>query len=186
VKRPLRLVALGALAILVTLFSLRRAGEPGLVVGEAAPALRLPSLAGGEVDLKSFRGHVVLLDFWATWCPACIEEMPSLVALHRMLAGEGLVVVGVSVDENPHALRRFVEEHGVGFLVLRDPSGLFAEQVYRTVEFPTSYVIDAEGIVRERFVGPVRWDAPGAVAHLRKQIAEARSQRSKRRTSPTR
>lgn len=169
-RRAVRLVVIGVAVVLAALVSVRRAGEPSLVLDQPAPALRLPALGGGEVDLESFRGRVVLLNFWATWCPPCVEEMPSLVALDRELRDDGLAVVGVSVDGDVRALRRFVEEHGVSYVVARDPSGVFAEHVYRTVEYPTSYVIDAEGVVRERYVGPVRWDAPGATAHLRKRL----------------
>ena len=174
-SRPARLAAFGGLLVLAMLWSVRPGGEPQLPLDQPAPALRLPSLAGGEVDLGSFRGRLVLLNFWASWCPPCVRETPSLEALHRALSDQGLVVIGVSVDESSRVLRRFVEEHGVTFLVLRDPSGIFAERVYRTVEFPTTYLIDADGIVRERYVGPVEWDAPAALAHLRGRLEAARA-----------
>jgi len=175
VSRPARLAVFGSLLVLAALWSVRPGGQPQLPLDQPAPPLRLPSLAGGEVDLGSFRGRIVLLNFWASWCPPCVHETPSLEALHRALSDQGLVVIGVSVDESTRALRQFVEEHGVTFLVLRDPSGLFAERVYRTVEFPTTYLIDADGVVRERYVGPVEWDAPAALAHLRRRLAAARA-----------
>jgi peroxiredoxin len=175
VSRPARLAAFGGLLVLAVLWSVRPGGEPQLPLDRRAPPLRLPALAGGEVDLGSFRGRLVLLNFWASWCPPCVRETPSLEALHRALSEQGLVVVGVSVDESTRALRRFVDEHGVSFLVLRDPSGLFAERVYRTVEFPTTYLIDADGIVRERYVGPVEWDAPAVLDHLRRRLEAAQA-----------
>ena len=97
-----------------------------LKAGSEAPGFRLPSLAGGEVDLASQRGKVVVLNFWATWCPPCVAEMPSLERLHRALSPEGLSVVTVSTDEDEAELRRFVAERALTLPVLKDPGGRVA------------------------------------------------------------
>src|SRR5207245_60725 len=124
-KEILKLAALVA-AILAASFafvSLQQKKGYGLTEGALAPPLRLPALQGAEVDLESYRGHVVLVNFWATWCPPCVEEMPSLERLHRALAGEGLVVLGVSIDDDGAALEAFVRRAGVTFPIVRDPGG---------------------------------------------------------------
>ena len=97
-----------------------------LQAGSEAPGFRLPSLAGGEVDLASQRGKVVVLNFWATWCPPCVAEMPSLERLHRALSPEGVSVVTVSTDEDEAELRRFVAERSLTLPVLKDPGGRLA------------------------------------------------------------
>jgi peroxiredoxin len=134
--------------------------------GSPAPVFRLPSLGAGTVDLASFAGRVVVVNFWATWCPPCVEEMPSLERLHRALGPEGLAVLGVSVDDDEAALRRFVEEKGLTFPILRDPGGDVARR-YRTVQYPETFVLDGAGIVRERYAGAIRWDAPATIDHFR-------------------
>lgn len=96
---------------------------PALTRGMAAPDFALPDLQGRQHTLSAQRGRVVVLNFWATWCPPCVEEMPSLDGLHKALATEGLVVMGISVDEDASALRRFVQERGLTLTVLQDPGG---------------------------------------------------------------
>jgi peroxiredoxin len=132
-----------------------------------APVFRLPALAGGDVDLASFRGRLVLVNFWATWCPPCVDEMPSLERLHRALGKDGLVVLGVSADEDEAPLKQFVAERGITFTVLRDPGGRSAAQAYHTTGYPETFVIDSTGILREIYVGPAQWDTSGALDHFR-------------------
>jgi len=179
-KELLKLAA--ALAIVVGAavgFVLLR-GAPGgapagtLSVGVPAPPLRLPALGGAEVDLQSFSGRVVLLNFWASWCPPCVEEMPSLEKLHQALAPRGLVVIAVSADEDEGALVSFLKRVPVSFPVLRDPGGRVGKARYHTTAYPATYVIDGAGIIRETFLGPVQWDAPGAVDHFRSLLAPPR------------
>jgi peroxiredoxin len=93
--------------------------------------------------------------------------MPSLERLHRALAGEGLVVLGISVDEDEAALRRFVSEHGVSFPVLRDPGGRVAAGLYHATGYPETFVIDRAGLVSSQYVGPAEWSTPEALDHFR-------------------
>ena len=167
-----------ALAIVVGAavgFVLLRGGKgDGLTAGVPAPPLRLPALGGQEVDLQSFSGRVVLLNFWASWCGPCVEEMPSLEKLYRTLAPRGLVVLGVSADEDEGELRSFLKRVPVSFPVLRDPGGRLARSRYRATGYPATFVIDGAGVIREVFLGPVEWDTPGAVDHFRGLLAPAR------------
>jgi peroxiredoxin len=138
-----------------------------LKAGSEAPGFRLPSLAGGEVDLASQRGKVVVLNFWATWCPPCVAEMPSLERLHRSLSPEGLSVVTVSTDEDEAELRRFVAEHALTLPVLKDPGGRLAAEKYRTTGYPETFVLDRNGRVLQHVVGPTEWDSAERLATFR-------------------
>jgi cytochrome c biogenesis protein CcmG, thiol:disulfide interchange protein DsbE len=151
----------------IAFVSLREGKGYGLQRGQPVPSFSLTGLDGHAVDLATQRGKVVILNFWATWCPPCVEEMPSLERLHRTLGPEGLVVISVSVDEDEATLREFVTKHGVTFPVLRDPSRRVANDVYRTTGFPETFVIDAAGVLREKFIGPAEWSTPAALDHFR-------------------
>ena len=167
-----------ALAIVVGAavgFVLLRGGKGGgLEAGSPAPPLRLPAVAGQDVDLRSFAGRVVVLNFWASWCGPCVEEMPSLETLYRTLAPRGLVVLAVSADEDEAALLSFLERAPVTFPVLRDPGGRVAGSRYRVTGYPSTFVIDGAGVIREVFLGPVQWDTPAALDHLRALLTPAR------------
>jgi peroxiredoxin len=175
VKGVLRTGAVVAAALLLAMGYLHLAGNKGyaLKAGSGAPAFRLPALAGGETALLSLRGKVVVLNFWATWCPPCVAEMPSLERLHRALAGEGLAVVTVSTDENEADLRRFVSEHGLTLPVLRDPGGRVAADEYHATGYPETFVIDRSGILLQHTVGPAEWDSPQALTYFRGLLASA-------------
>ena len=138
-----------------------------LPVGSEAPGLRLPALGGGEHDLGAERGKLVVLSFWATWCPPCVAEMPSLERLKRALAPEGLSVVTVSTDEDEAELRRFVADHQLTLRVLRDPGGRVAAGRYRITGYPETFVIDSTGRILQHVVGPAEWDSPEWQARLR-------------------
>ena len=168
-KDAVRTAALVAVVVAVAFGYVHLAGNKGYALkpGAEAPRFRLPSLAGGEVDLASHRGKVVLLNFWATWCPPCVAEMPSLERLHRALGPEGLAVVTVSTDEDEEVLREFVAELKLTLPLLLDPGGRVAEGAYRTTGYPETFVLDRSGVLLRHHVGPAEWDTPEALAHFR-------------------
>jgi len=176
VKDLLKLAA--ALAIVVGAavgFALVRGpGRGGLQAGAPAPPLRLPALGGQEVDLQSFSGRVVLVNFWASWCGPCVEEMPSLENLYRTLSPRGLVVLGVAADEDEGALRAFLARAPVTFPVLRDPGGRRAGARFGVTGYPATFLVDGAGVIRQVFLGPVRWDTPAAVSHIGGLLAPPR------------
>ena len=167
--RPLRTAALVAIVVVVALGYARISQEKGFALpnGTAVPPLTLPSLSGGEVNLSSYRGKVVVLNFWATWCPPCVAEMPSLQRLHRSLAPEGLAVVTVSTDSDEETLREFVSDHDLTLPVLLDPGGRTAASVYLVTGYPETFIVDPEGLLLHHSTGPAEWDTPEALAHLR-------------------
>jgi peroxiredoxin len=130
-------------------------------VGSRAPEFRAVNLRTGRpAALADYRGRVILLNVWATWCLPCRLEMPSLERLHETLGGSGFEVVGVSIDDGDSSnVMRFVRELGLGFDVLHDREGAI-QRIYRTSGVPESFVIDKDGIIVKRVIGPAEWDGP--------------------------
>jgi thiol-disulfide isomerase/thioredoxin len=120
-----------------------------------APGFRLPSRGGGEVDLSALRGKLVLVNFWATWCPPCREEMPSLSRLAQRYDPGSFEVVTVSVDDGWAPVEKFLAKNAP-FRVALD-QGARISRAYGTTKFPESYLVDREGKVRLKFVGPRDW-----------------------------
>jgi len=120
-----------------------------------------------KVEIRDFRGKLVLLNFWATWCAPCVEEMPSLVQLQQRMKDKGLTVVAVSVDVDNDAYHNFLKDHRIDLLTVRDPDQK-ANNLYGTFKFPETYIIDRNGIVRRKFIGAVDWSQPEIVDFLNK------------------
>jgi peroxiredoxin len=135
--------------------------------GSTAPAFALRTLPGpGELSLASLRGQVVLLNFWATWCEPCEREMPAMQRLHQKLGPEGLRLVAVSVDESSEPVGRFRERFGLSFEILWDPDKRVSN-AYQAYRYPETLLIDRDGVVVERYVGPRDWDSPLYEARIR-------------------
>ena len=139
-------------------------------VGGYPPDFTLPALDAGSADpapihLSEHRGHVVLVNFWATWCPPCIEETPSLEALSTKMRKLGVEVIGVSVDQDPAAIKTFVAEHHLSFPIVRDPDQKVASQ-YGTLKFPETYILDRDGRVAEKIIGAADWADPKMVSFV--------------------
>jgi len=135
--------------------------EPGL----AAPEFALPRLGGGEISLSELRGKVVLLNFWATWCAPCEQEMPAMQRLYAQLASRGFELVAVSVDDDAGAVARFRERLALGFPIALDPRREAAE-LYQSYRYPESFLIDREGTLVARYIGERDWDAPEYSARI--------------------
>ena len=168
-SRPGRLWIGGLVAagLALSLGHLHLGGGGALRPGTPAPALRLEDRAGSALDLAGFRGHVVVLNFWATWCAPCVAELPSLDRLDRALGRDGLVVLAVCVDERAALARRFVDERRLGLRVLFDRGGAAAMSTFHVEGYPTTFVIDATGRILERHEGTADWDLPEALDHFR-------------------
>jgi peroxiredoxin len=154
----------GALAVLyVFAMPSYRQGEPS-VAGRRAPDFTLDS-DGRHFHLADLRGKVVVLDFWASWCPPCVEEAASLNALQQRIASQGGTVVGISQDDDPAAYRKFLTDHQVNFPTYRDSSaanpgiGNIAKN-YGTVLIPDVYLISRDGRIARKIVGPQDWTSP--------------------------
>ena len=134
-------------------------------LGKPIPEIVLPDLQGQTFHLSKARGRVVLINFWASWCPPCVEEMPSLEKLHQTLREKGLDVVAVSVDDDRDIIERFKKEHGLTFTILHDEGAKVANR-FQTYKFPETYVVDREGRLRWKFIGPRDWIAPSPMLDI--------------------
>jgi peroxiredoxin len=137
--------------VLVLVGLLGMAGRPPLV-GGPAPEISLKDLQGHEVRLSDFRGKVVLLNFWATWCKPCKEEMPAMQTSYDKLRDKGFVVLAVNELEDTDRVAEHIRTHGHTFEVVMDRNNNVANR-YGVVGLPASFVIDPQGIVRERITG---------------------------------
>ncbi len=136
-----------------------------------APDFAAPDLSGQAVRLSAHRGRVVLVNVWATWCPPCREEMPSMEVLHQRLKDRGFVLLAVSEDEGgPDAVKSFVEQTKVSFPVLLDPDGDVGRK-YGVWGFPESFLVDREGRIVERVIGPRDWATPAQIARIEALLA---------------
>lgn len=133
-------------------------------LGRPAPLFALND-GQHSVDLRSLRGQVVVLNFWATWCAPCIAEMPSLEALQQQLPE--VKVVGVAFDEDAATYREYLQRRPVPFLTVLDESGS-AHTSFGTFRPPETYVIDKAGVIRRKFIGAQDWTSPEIVNSLKK------------------
>lgn len=131
--------------------------EP-LTVGKVAPDFKLPDLEDKQVRLSDFRGKVVFLNFWATWCKPCKEEMPSMEVLYKNFERDGLVVLAVSIDRvtTKKDIPPFVKSLNLTFPILVDSWGQ-TDKRYKLMGVPETYIIDQQGILREKIIGPRDW-----------------------------
>jgi len=125
----------------------------------AAPNFTLRDLKGRDVSLEDFKGQVVFLNFWATWCPPCRNEMPSMEKLYSRMEGQDFAMLAVDLQENEDQVRRFVDTAGYSFPVLLDSSGRTGA-AYQVSGIPTTYIIDKQGNVLARVVGGREWHTP--------------------------
>ena len=135
-------------------------------IGTAAPDFTVRD-SEHAVSLSQLKGRVVVLNFWATWCPPCIEEMPSLVRMQQRMQAKGVTVLAVSVDVDDSNYRRFLKDHNVSLLSVRDPNQK-SNALYGTFKFPETYIIDRNGVMRRKFIGAVDWTEPEIIDFLGK------------------
>jgi peroxiredoxin len=163
-----------ALAVTLALAGLVPAScnkDPGPRVGKPAPEFTLPDLEGRPVSLAELHGKVVILNFWATWCPPCLDEMPSLERLHVALASKGVAIVAVSVDERFSDIGKFVEKYRVTFTVLHD-EGKKVSRKYQTFKYPETYILDRDGRLKSKVIGPRDWSAPTVIRDMVELLKE--------------
>ena len=133
-----------------------------VTVGSKAPEFAAATVDATPVPktLADFRGKVILLNVWATWCVPCVVEMPSIQKLHAEFADRGLQVIAVSVDDAgaEEKIRSFLVEHRLTFLVLHEPSGAI-QRAYQTTGVPETFVIGADGVIRKKVIGISDWSS---------------------------
>lgn len=151
-----------------------RQGEAALT-GKTATNFSL-ELSGKPIHLSDLRGKVVVLNFWASWCPPCVEEAPSLNRLQKYIEPRNALVLGVAADEDAYAFSKFLIDQGLTFSSYRDPgtkehSSPIALS-YGTVMIPETYIIDRRGKIARKVIGPQNWDSPEMRAYFDSLLAE--------------
>jgi len=168
-------VTLGAVAGLLIIFSI-----PGYNQGEASVAGRVAkpfsfSVDGKPMQLSDYRGKVVVLNFWATWCPPCVEETASLNQLQQWIAARGGTVLGISADTDAAAYEQFLKDHSVIFPTYRDPvEQRNLSQIgldYGTSMYPETYIIGRDGRIARKIVGAQDWTSPAMTQYLDSLLA---------------
>lgn len=132
-----------------------------IAIGSKAPDFAAVTLDGAAPrSIADYRGKVVMLNIWATWCAPCRVEMPSIEALHRQFGPRGLHIVAVSIDDrgSERAIREFRDEYGLGFEILHDASGAIQRQ-YQTTGVPETFIIGRDGVIRKKVIGAINWDS---------------------------
>ena len=133
--------------------------------GDRAPDFSIRADNGKPLTARDYGGKLLLLNFWATWCPPCVEEMPGLNELARQLGPMGLVILGVSQDKDENAYKQFLNRFQVAFLTARQPSEDI-QLKYGTIQIPESYLIDRNGKVVEKFISSQPWASPQMIQHV--------------------
>jgi peroxiredoxin len=124
----------------------------GVNQGNLAADFTLETVEGTKVSLSDYRGKVVMINFWATWCPPCLSEIPDFEAAYQARQGEGFVVLGINVEEPREAVAPFAQAIGMSYPVLLDTGGQVMK-MYRAPGLPISLFIDRDGVIRVRHVG---------------------------------
>ncbi len=158
-----------ALLAVLSLFGLSflagcRSGAPAQV-GTVAPDFTVKD-SDHAVTLSAYRGKPVVLNFWATWCPPCVEEVPSLVALQKQV-GDKVTIIAVSADVDDDGYHAFVKKNMPGMLTVRDGNNK-SNGLYGTYAFPETFIIDRNGVIKRKFVGAVNWTSPEIIDYLNK------------------
>jgi len=164
-KKKALIIVIAVLAVVGALFLFGQNGGQRVRIvqeGDRAPEFQLPSLDGRTVNLSSYRGKVVMVHFWATWCPPCVEEIPTLERLYRAYFGKDIEILAVSVDEGgAGAVGQFMQKNRLALPVLLNTDQSVA-RAYGTFKFPETYLVDREGIVRRKIIGAADWMSPAA------------------------
>ena len=140
-----------------------RQGEPSMA-GKSAPDFTF-TLGGKPMRLSDLRGKVVVLNFWASWCPPCVEETPALNNLHAQMAPQGVFLLGVSVDDDHAAYEKFLTDHRVLFATWRDPAKKVNAE-YGTFMYPETYIVARDGKVARKIIGPQDWTNSEHIGYL--------------------
>jgi peroxiredoxin len=140
------------------------------VAGDIAPDFTLEDTKGNKVTLSSLRGKVVMVNFWATWCPPCKEEMPSMERLNKFMSDEDFVMLAINADDNGReVVPDFLKKNPHDFTVLYDDQGA-VKQSYGVYKMPESFIINKDGTIVEKVIGAIDWASPKTVAYIKNLI----------------
>jgi len=163
------IVLVGGAVYLVSTSSSRPSYETVklVAIGDLAPDFQLEDTKGNKVSLSDLRGKIVLVNFWATWCPPCIEEMPSMERLNEVIAGDDFVMLAINTEEKGRSVvPAFLEKTPYTFPILYDDKGVVQKR-YGVFKFPESFIIRKDGTVAEKIIGPLDWSSRKTITYLK-------------------
>lgn len=162
-----RLVSISVLLCIITLTACSReeTAQPAME-GKVAPDFTVRDLAGKETKLSELKGKVALVNFWATWCPPCREEVPSMAILNRLMAGKPFRMLAISIDQGgKKAVETFFRQANTAIPAYLDSDGVIGK-MYGITGVPETFVIDRKGVIIKKVIGPLDWSAPEVVKIL--------------------
>ena len=159
------LILAGCLALFITACGER----PVATIGKPAPDFDTLDLDGKVWSLSKLKGKVVFINFWATWCSPCREEMPSMQRLYTKLPKDKFEMIALFNNDKKPAVRNFVSQLGLTFPILSDEHN-FAGTKYGLTGLPETFIVDKQGVIREKIIGPAKWDSPENVEMLMRYI----------------
>ncbi len=146
-------------------------GQSAVLPGQPLPDFTLPDLQGNPVQLSTLRGKVVFVNIWATWCPPCVEEMPTIQQVYDRFHHRGLEVLAISIDTlEAQVVGPFMQRHHLTFPALLDPAAR-TERLYRISGVPESFIVDKRGRLVEKIVGPRDWSHPQMITRFERLLA---------------
>jgi cytochrome c biogenesis protein CcmG/thiol:disulfide interchange protein DsbE len=155
--------------------SFQLVGQSRIKTGSPAPNFTFPDLAGKKVSLSDYRGRAVFLNIWATWCPPCADEMPSMEKLYNQFKGHQFEILAVSIDgEGSKVVAPFMERLNLTFLALLDKKGKI-RNIYGVTGIPESFIIDKNGIIIKKVIGPLDWAKPDVSRFFEELLQTPRS-----------
>ncbi len=166
-KKLTLFILVGCLALFIV-----ACGEsPVASVGKPAPDFDTIDMKGNIWSLSKLKGQVVFLNFWATWRSPCREEMPAMQRLYAKLPKDKFKMIALFNNDKPAVVENFVAKLGITFPILSDESNIIGAK-YGLTGLPETFIIDKQGVIREKFIGPAEWDSPEVVDMLTKYINE--------------
>ena len=159
------------LAAFLAMFIAACGESPVASVGKLAPDFDTVDMKGDVWSLSKQRGQVVFINFWATWCAPCREEMPSMQGLYAKLPKDKFTMVALYNRDKPELVKNFVVKLGITIPILDDQQNIIGER-YGLTGLPETFIVDKQGVIREKYIGPAEWDSPEIVDMLTKYINE--------------
>lgn len=158
-------LVVGSLAGFFVYKEVTREGQIGVInIGQQAPDFTVKDENGRQIKLSDYRGRLVFLNFWATWCGPCVQEMPEMELMNKTFKDRKFQMLAVSVDIDWNTVKKFNQEHRLTFPSYLDPGQQIARGQYKCTGFPETFIIDANGSVIKHVIGPARWADPRVMA----------------------
>ncbi len=183
IKPILFFLIVGSIAGFLVYREVTRVGTPGIInIGQQAPDFSLKDENGHKMKLSDYRVKTVLLNFWATWCGPCVDEMPEMETLNKTMKDRNFQMLPVSIDIEWSTVKKFYQEHNLTIPSFLDPGQQVARGLYKTTGWPETFLIDANGSVLKHVVGPAHWADPRVMANLMSMLPQKQTSLPERET----